>query len=66
LKGTIELERLRNVLYVGRPVFGQTDSVVSLFEAGTDGKLATRTQVKFGRTSVSTIEILEDSGPATR
>jgi hypothetical protein len=36
---TIELERLRNVLYAGQPVFGQTGSVVSLFKVGTDGKL---------------------------
>jgi HlyD family secretion protein len=59
VEGTIELERLRNVLYVGRPVFGQADSAVTLFKVGPDGKMATRAQVKFGRTSVNTIEIVE-------
>ena len=59
VEGTIELERLKNVLYVGRPVFGQSDSAVTLFKIGPDGRTAYRTQVKFGRTSVSTIEILD-------
>jgi HlyD family secretion protein len=59
VEGTIELERLKNVLYVGRPVFGQADSAVTLFKVGPDGKTAARTQVKFGRTSVNTIEILD-------
>ncbi len=57
--GTIELERLDNVLFVGRPVFGQQDSLVTLFKVDADGKGATRTQVKLGRASVNTIEILE-------
>jgi len=59
VEGTIELERLKDVLYVGRPVFGQAQSTVSLFKLGPDGKMATRTQVKFGRISVTYIEILE-------
>ena len=59
VEGTIELERLKDVMYVGRPVFGQAQSVVTLFKLGPDGKIATRTQVKFGRTSVNTIEVLE-------
>ena len=59
VEGTIELERLKDVMYVGRPVFGQAQSTVSLFKLGPDGKIATRTQVKFGRTSVTYIEILE-------
>jgi HlyD family secretion protein len=59
VEGTIELERLKDVLYVGRPVFGQADSAVTLFKVGPDGKMASRTQVKFGRTSVNTIEILD-------
>jgi len=59
VEGTIELERLKDVLYVGRPVFGQPQSTVSLFKLGPDGKLASRTQVKFGRTSVTYIEILD-------
>ena len=57
--GTIELERLNDVLYVGRPVFGQEGSQVTLFKIDTDSKGATRVQVKFGRASVNAIEILE-------
>ncbi len=59
VEGTIELERLKDVLYVGRPVFGQAQSVVTLFKLGPDGRIATQTKVKFGRTSVNTIEVLE-------
>jgi HlyD family secretion protein len=57
--GTIELERLENVLYVGRPAFGQEKSTVSLFRLAAGGKQANRTQVKLGRSSVNTVEILE-------
>jgi HlyD family secretion protein len=57
--GTIELERLADVLYVGRPVFGQQNAIVTLFRIDPDGKEANRVQVKFGRASVNTIEILE-------
>lgn len=57
--GTIELERLSDVLYVGRPVFGQPNSTISLFRLEPDGKEASRVQVKLGRTSVNTIEITE-------
>jgi HlyD family secretion protein len=59
VEGTIELERLKDVLYVGRPVFGQQQSTVTLFKLGQDGRIATRTQVKFGRASVTTIEVVE-------
>ncbi|HEX7138181.1 MAG TPA: HlyD family efflux transporter periplasmic adaptor subunit [Vicinamibacterales bacterium] len=56
--GTIELERLPDVLYMGRPAFGQDQSVVGLFKVGGDGVTAERTQVKLGKSSVNTIEIL--------
>jgi HlyD family secretion protein len=56
--GTIELEHLRDVLYVGRPAFGQPDSTVTLFKVDKDGKGAVRVQVKLGRSSVNTIELL--------
>src|SRR3989441_63930 len=56
--GTIELERLTNVLYVSRPAFGQGQQTVGLFKLSTDGQEAVRTQVAFGRSSVSTIEII--------
>jgi HlyD family secretion protein len=57
--GTIELERLDDVLYVGRPVFGQPNSMVTVFKLDADGREASRVQVKLGRNSVNTIEILE-------
>lgn len=56
--GTIELERLNNVLYVGRPAFGQGQQTVGMFRLTPDGQEAVRTQVALGRNSVSTIEIL--------
>ena len=56
--GTIDLERLSNVLYVGRPAFGQENSTVGMFVLQPDGKTAVRTQVKLGRSSVNTVEIL--------
>jgi HlyD family secretion protein len=55
--GTIELERLENVLYVGRPAFGQEESTVGLFKIVDESGEAERTQVKLGRSSVNTIEI---------
>jgi HlyD family secretion protein len=61
--GTVELERLNNVLYVGRPAFGQEQSTVSLFKitAGTCEmpEEAERVTVKLGRSSVSTVEVLD-------
>src|SRR5215813_11208377 len=56
--GTIELERLKNVLYVGRPVFGQGQQTVGMFRLSPDGQEARRTTVNLGRSSVSTIEIV--------
>ncbi len=57
--GTIDLERLDNTLYVGRPAFGQENSTISLFKLDADGKEATRVSVKVGRESVNSIQILE-------
>lgn len=55
--GTIELERLVDVVYVGRPVYGQEDSVVSLFKLQPGSDEAVRTRVELGRSSVNTIEV---------
>jgi len=55
--GTIQLMKLDDVVYVGRPVFGQQDSTVSLFKIEPDGKYANKVKVAFGRSSVNTIEI---------
>ena len=57
--GTVEIEKLTDVLYVGRPTYGQANSQVGLFKLDPDGKGATRVQVKLGRSSVNTIELLE-------
>ena len=64
--GTIELERMDDVLFVGRPVFGQEESVVSLFRMEADGAHAGRTRVGLGRASVNTIEVLEGLRPGDR
>ena len=61
--GTIELERLENVIYVGRPVFGQEQSVVILFKLDPDSDDAVRTRVSLGRASVSFIEVLDGLQP---
>ena len=57
--GTIDLERLDNILYVGRPAFGQENSTISLFKLDTDGKEAERVPVKVGRESVNSIQVFE-------
>jgi len=57
--GTIDLERLENVLYVGRPAFGQENSTISLFKLDGDGRDAIRVPVKVGRASVNSIQVLE-------
>ena len=57
--GTIDLQRLTDVLYVGRPAFGNENSTVGLFKLDPDGKTATRTPVKVGRASVNAIQVIE-------
>src|ERR1035437_1394466 len=57
--GTIDLERMTDVLYVGRPALGNENSTLSLFKIDADGKGATRVPVKVGRASVNSIQVLE-------
>lgn len=57
--GTIELERLKDVLKLGRPAFGQANQTIGMFVVTPDGSEAVRTPVRLGRNSVSTVEILE-------
>jgi HlyD family secretion protein len=57
VEGTVEIERLTDVMYVGRPVHGEADSTVGLFKVTADGSEATRVQVALGKTSVNTVEI---------
>lgn len=59
IDGTIDLERMKDVLYVGRPALGNEDSTLSLFKLDPDGKGATRVPVKVGRASVNEIQVLE-------
>jgi HlyD family secretion protein len=59
VEGTVEIERLADVLYVERPVHGEANSTIGLFKLVDDGKEATRVQVQLGRTSVNTVEILK-------
>ncbi|MBN2593072.1 MAG: HlyD family efflux transporter periplasmic adaptor subunit [Sedimentisphaerales bacterium] len=56
--GTIEIEQLIDIFYVGRPVLASADSKVELFKLVEDGRYAVRVPVQFGKTSVSTIEVL--------
>ncbi len=56
--GTIELERLDNVMFVGRPAFGQEQSKMSLFKLSADRSTAALTPVELGRSSVNTIEVV--------
>ena len=57
--GTIELERLPDVLFMGRPAFGQDRSTVGLFKVDPTTQVATRVPVTLGRSSVSTIEVVD-------
>lgn len=59
VEGTVEIERLTDVLYVGRPVHGEAHSTVGLFKVVNDGAEAVRVQVELGRTSVNTVEIVK-------
>jgi HlyD family secretion protein len=61
--GTVELERLENVIYVGRPAFGQENNTVGIFKLVPNSNEATRTPVKLGKSSVNTIEIVSGLNP---
>jgi HlyD family secretion protein len=64
--GVIELEHLDDVVFVGRPAFGQEHSTSEIFRLDADGVYADRTQVQFGRSSVSTIEIVKGLEPGDK
>jgi HlyD family secretion protein len=59
VEGTVEIERLTDILFVGRPVHGEANSTVGLFKVIDDGKEAARVQVQLGRSSVNTVEIVK-------
>jgi HlyD family secretion protein len=64
--GTIQLERLDNVVYVGAPAFGQENATISLFKLVADGSEAERVTVRLGKRSVNQVEILEGLQPGDR
>jgi multidrug resistance efflux pump len=59
VEGTVEIEKLANVLYVGRPAGAQPEGQIELFRLNQDGDEARRTKVKLGRSSVSTVEVID-------
>jgi HlyD family secretion protein len=61
--GTIELERLSDVLYVGRPGYGQANSTIGMFKVVEGGRYAVQTPVQAGRTSVNAMEIIQGLQP---
>lgn len=65
IDGTVRLEELNDIIFVGRPAFGQENSAVSLFKCGADQE-AVRSPVRLGRSSVSTIEIVEGLQPGDK
>jgi multidrug resistance efflux pump len=64
--GTIELAHLHNVLYVGRPAFGNENSTISLFRMDPNGKTATRVQVQVGKASTTEIQIMSGLNESDR
>jgi HlyD family secretion protein len=59
IEGTIEIERLSDVLFVGRPAFGNEQSTVQMFKLDADAEFASRIPVRLGRSSTNTVEISE-------
>jgi HlyD family secretion protein len=66
VEGTIEIENLADVIYVGRPGFGQPNSTVGIFRLDERGNIASRVQVKLGRASVNSVEILNGLQPGDK
>ena len=64
--GTVEIERLPDVLYVGRPAYGQPESTVGLFRLTPDGSSAARVRVTLGRASVNAVEVVRGLAPGDR
>jgi HlyD family secretion protein len=64
--GVIQVERLRNVVYTGRPTMGQDNATIRLFRLDPDGSTATRVAVRLGRISANTVEIASGLRPGDR
>ena len=66
IDGTIQLERLKSIVYTGRPTLAQDNAVVGLFRLDPDGKAATRVQVRLGRISANSVEITQGLVPGDK
>jgi HlyD family secretion protein len=66
IDGTIQLERLKNIVYTGRPTLAQDNAVIGLFRLDPDGKAASRVQVRLGRISANAVEIVQGLVPGDR
>lgn len=66
IDGIIELERLEDVVYIGRPAFGKENSTVGLFKLDATGSYATRVQIRLGLSSVNSIEVIQGLQPSDR
>jgi HlyD family secretion protein len=64
--GTIEVERLKDVLFLGRPAYGQGQSSVGLFRLVEEGRAAVRVNVELGRASVNTVEVRRGLQPGDK
>jgi multidrug efflux pump subunit AcrA (membrane-fusion protein) len=63
IDGTVEIERLEEVIYVGRPAYGNPNSRIGIFKLVEDGNYAERLSVQLGASSVNEIEIVEGLEP---
>jgi multidrug resistance efflux pump len=66
IDGTIQLERLKNIVYTGRPTLAQDNAVIGLFRLDPDGKAASRVQVRLGRVSANSVEITQGLVPGDK
>jgi HlyD family secretion protein len=66
IDGTIQLERLSNIVFTGRPTVGQDNAVVGLYRLDADGNTATRVQVRLGRMSANSVEIVQGLRPGDK
>jgi multidrug efflux pump subunit AcrA (membrane-fusion protein) len=66
IDGTIQLERLKNIVYTGRPTLAQDNAVIGLFRLDPDGKAASRVQVRLGRVSANAVEITQGLVPGDK
>jgi multidrug efflux pump subunit AcrA (membrane-fusion protein) len=66
IDGTIQLERLKNIVYTGRPTLAQDNAVIGLFRLDPDGRAASRVQVRLGRVSANSVEITQGLVPGDK